>query len=150
MRDLRLQGVETIVERGQGVPVESDDDRFFLELQFGRSDLQGHARVGSRLSHAPLLNGGRADILMSDQRLWALLVKLDRATDRVRWGGCCRKEPDPKRMPGRKLVDRAANLRDRAPSQGQDRTHLQSFVDACDRNHRRRIMRGTVPCEIIG
>jgi len=30
MRDRRLQSVETVVERKQGVPPEGDDDRFFL------------------------------------------------------------------------------------------------------------------------
>ena len=32
MRDRRLQRIEAVVERQQGMPAEGDDDRLFLEL----------------------------------------------------------------------------------------------------------------------
>ena len=55
MRDGRLQGVEAIVERQQGMPSESDDDGLFLDRQDRRSGLLRPGRqIGDRRPLLPL------------------------------------------------------------------------------------------------
>ena len=88
MRDGRLEGVEAVVERQQGVPPEGDDDGFLL----------GRERGGVRLSRAGWQVGDRGPLAPFGDRLGvhpvaarqvpqARLTMLDRATDRLCRGG---------------------------------------------------------------
>ena len=83
-RDCRLQGVEAVVERQQGMPSESDDNGLFLGGQDRRSGLlRSRRRIHDGSQSFPL--GGRLliDSVALRQRSQALLTMLYRSTDRL-------------------------------------------------------------------
>jgi hypothetical protein len=82
-RDCRLQGVEAVVERQQGMPSESDDDGLFLDGQDRRSGLlrsRRHIRDGG--PSFPLGDRLLIDSVALRQRPQARLTMLYRSTDR--------------------------------------------------------------------
>ncbi|AMB45849.1 hypothetical protein Y590_13085 [Methylobacterium sp. AMS5] len=75
MGDRGLQTVEAVVQRQQGMPPESDDDRLLLRCQNGRARLlRTHGRVGRRLPITPLLDRRRADAVAFSRRSHAFLT----------------------------------------------------------------------------
>lgn len=84
MRNGRLQRVEAVVQRQQGVPAEGDDDSLVLQAQHaGARLLRPHASVRAGRARAPLLHRGRADPVSSGGGSHALLTSLDCPTDRL-------------------------------------------------------------------
>ena len=75
VRDRRLQAVEAVVKRQQGVPAEGDNDRFLLNGEHGGARLLGaHPGVRSARPFAPLLHRRRADPVALGQRPYALFT----------------------------------------------------------------------------
>ena len=75
MRDGRLQGVEAVVERQQGVPSERHDHGFFLNRQDRRPRRpRPRWQIGNGGSRPPLCDGLRVDAVALRQRPQALLM----------------------------------------------------------------------------
>lgn len=75
MRDRGLQPVEAIIQRQQGMPPKSDDDRLFPRRQRGRARLlRSHGGVGRRLPITPLLDRRRTDAVALGRRSHAFLT----------------------------------------------------------------------------
>lgn len=54
------QPVQAVIQRQQGIPSESDDDRFFFGCQHGGAELlRSHRSIGCGRAFAPLLNRRR-------------------------------------------------------------------------------------------
>ena len=84
VRDGRLQGVEAVVERQQGMPSEGDDDGLFLDGQDRRSGLlRSRRQIGDGSPRFPLGDRLRIDPVALRQRPQALLTMLYRSTDRL-------------------------------------------------------------------
>src|SRR5262245_38347549 len=84
MRDRRLQGVEAIIERQQGVATKGDDNRLFLDREHRRSRLSLAGRqIGRRRPPLPLRHGLLIDPVALSQRPQARLTMLYRSTDRL-------------------------------------------------------------------
>jgi hypothetical protein len=84
VRDRRLQGIEAIVEREQGMSAKGDDDRLFLDCQHRRTRVpRSGGEIGSRITLLPLRNRLRVDSVPLRQRPQALLTMLYRSTDRL-------------------------------------------------------------------
>lgn len=95
MRDRRLQGVKTIVERQQGMLPKRDDDRFFLDRKHRRTRLfRPRAPISDRVAAFPLGDGLRIGSEAIGQRSQALLtaVSLD-GPPLLSWRS--REEPGP-------------------------------------------------------
>src|SRR5579864_6102487 len=92
MRDRRLQGIKTIIERQERVPAESDDYRLLLKRQHRRLRMLRTGRqIGDRTALLPLGDGLRIDPVASSQGPQALLTMLYRSTDRRRRRGAAMK-----------------------------------------------------------
>ena len=86
VRDGRLQRVEAVVERQQGVPPEGHDDRLVLQAEHaGTGLLRPHARIGAVLARAPLLDRGRADAVALGGRPYAHWSTIGRRTRASAW-----------------------------------------------------------------
>jgi hypothetical protein len=84
VRDGRLQGVEAVIQRQQGVTPEGDDDGLLLGRERRGLRLPRASRqVGDRTPLAPLGDGLGVDAVASRQVPQARLTMLDRATDRL-------------------------------------------------------------------
>src|SRR6202049_4758042 len=84
MRDRRLQGIKTIVERQQRVPAEGNDDRLLPDRQHRRLRLARPGRqIGARTALLPLGDGLRVDAVAPGQSPQARLTMLYRSTDRL-------------------------------------------------------------------
>ena len=68
MRDAGLQGIETVVERQQGVFAEGDTHRLLLGAENARSDLlRSHRRIGDDVTLPPLGHPLRVETIASAQ-----------------------------------------------------------------------------------
>ena len=84
VRDGGLQGVETVVQRQQGVAAEGDDDRLLLGRERGRAWLdRPGAPIGDISSCPPLGDGLGVHPVAPRQVPQVRLTMLDRATDRL-------------------------------------------------------------------
>src|SRR5271163_1456645 len=84
MRDRRLQGVEAVVERQQGVPSERHDHGFFLNRQDRRPRRpRPRWQIGNGGSRLPFCDRLRVDAVALRQRPQTLLTMLYRSTDRL-------------------------------------------------------------------
>src|SRR6266567_7526867 len=84
MRDRRLQGIETVVERQQRMPSESDDDRLVLDGQDRGLRLSWSCRqIGDGAALLPFGHGLLIDAVTPGKRPQALLTMLYRSTDRL-------------------------------------------------------------------
>src|ERR1017187_2524210 len=83
MRDRRLQGIETIIERQQCMPAEGDDDRLLPDRQHrGLRLARAGWQIGDRTALLPLGDGLRVDPVAPGQSPQARLTMLYRSTDR--------------------------------------------------------------------
>jgi hypothetical protein len=83
MRDCRLQGIKTIIERQERVPAEGDDDGLLFDRQYGGLRVLGTGRqINNRAALLPLCNGLWIDPVASSQGPQALSTMLYRSTDR--------------------------------------------------------------------
>ena len=88
MRNRRLQGIETIIERQQSMPAEGNHDSFFLHRQNrGAGMLRPGRKIGHRAALPPLRNRLGVDPMTKRQCSQALLTMLYRSTDRLCRGG---------------------------------------------------------------
>src|ERR1700741_3289026 len=84
MRDRRLQGIETIVEREQRMPTESDHDRLVLDGQDCGLWLPWSGRqIGDRAALLPLRDGLRINAIAPRKDPQARLTILYCSTDRL-------------------------------------------------------------------
>src|SRR6185312_4778905 len=84
MRNRRLKGVETIVERQQRMLAEGDDQRFFLLGENRRMRLlRSHPSVAGRTSPPPFGDRLRIDPVAARQFPQARLTILYFSTDRL-------------------------------------------------------------------
>jgi hypothetical protein len=75
MRDGRLQGIQTIVERQQCMPAECDDDCLFLDRQnCGPRLFRAGRKIGRRRTISPLAHGLLVDPVAIGQSPQALLM----------------------------------------------------------------------------
>src|ERR1700690_854802 len=82
MRDRRLQGIETIIERQQRVPAKGDDDRLLPDRQHrGLRLARAGWQIGDRTALLPLGDGLRVDPVAPGQSPQARLTMLYRSTD---------------------------------------------------------------------
>lgn len=82
MRDGRLKGIETIVQRQQRVLAKGDDGRLFFRGQHRRLRVFGTRRkIGNRCPVPPLRNCLLIDAVALGQRPQALLTMLYCSTD---------------------------------------------------------------------
>src|ERR1700692_1945359 len=83
MRDRRLQGIETIIERQQRMAAEGDDDRLLPDRQHrGLRLAPAGWQIGDRTALLPLCDGLRVDPVAPCQSPQARLTMLYRSTDR--------------------------------------------------------------------
>ena len=88
MRDRRLQRIEAVIERQQGVPAEGENDRLFPNRQHRGGGLSRAGRqISDRAALLPLGHGLRVDPVALGQSPQALLTTLYRSTDRLCRGG---------------------------------------------------------------
>src|SRR5271170_5984614 len=88
MRDRRLQRIEAIIERQQGVPAEGDDNRLFPNRQHRGGGLSRTSRqISDSAALLPLGHGLRVDPVAPRKGPQALLTTLYRSTDRLCRGG---------------------------------------------------------------
>ncbi len=84
MRDRRLQGVETVVERQQRVLSKGDDDRLVLKRQHRRMRVfRPRALIGNRRALLPFGDGFLVDAIAPGEGSQALLTMLYRSTHRL-------------------------------------------------------------------
>jgi hypothetical protein len=75
VRDRRLQAIEAVVKRQQGMPAEGDNDRFLLDGEHGGARFLGaHPGIRCARPFAPLLHRRRADAVALGQRSYALFT----------------------------------------------------------------------------
>ena len=80
--DTRLQGIQAVVERQQGMAAEGDDHGFLLGAEHGGSGLAGaHRGIVGGLAPAPLLDGGGAYAMAQSECPYARLTPLYGETD---------------------------------------------------------------------
>src|ERR1700692_2251189 len=83
MRDRRLQGIETIIERQQRMAAEGDDDTLLPDRQHrGLRLARAGWQIGDRTALLPLGDGLRVDPVAPGQSPQARLTMLYRSTDR--------------------------------------------------------------------
>src|SRR3954468_15403061 len=84
MRDGGLQGIETVIQRQQGVPPESDDHGLLLDRQDRRSRLlRSGPEVRDGAARLPLADGLLVYAVTLGEGSQALLTMLYRSTDRL-------------------------------------------------------------------
>ncbi len=82
VRNGLLQGIQAVIQRQQGMATKSNDQRFFLDCQYCRTDVFWSHRLILHLRPLlPLGNRLRVDPLLLCQRPYARLTVLYCATD---------------------------------------------------------------------